>query len=284
MTALVQGPVHAMAQAGTPAGATASPGPHPPRSHSLHATARITAVADAGATRCTVLHGDGPFDPRRLRPRGGRARVCVLGAMSAPHNGDRLRIEVVVGPGADLEIITAAATIALPGPTPAPATWDLIISVADDACLHWLPEPLISTAGSDLLQSTHIDLAPSARLLLTERQILGRAHEPPGNLTSRLTLRRDGHTLLDQQTDYGPSAPCWDGPAVLAGYRIIGQALLIDPELDDSMPHTQILSDSPDNGHAVVTALPGPGRLLTAVAPDARVLHRHLHTVLRRYV
>ncbi|MFF7229227.1 hypothetical protein [Streptomyces sioyaensis] len=39
-----------------------------------------------------VLDGDDPFEPRRLRPRGTEARVCVVGAMSAPLGGDRLRI------------------------------------------------------------------------------------------------------------------------------------------------------------------------------------------------
>ena len=247
--------------------------------HSLVGTARITAIADSGATRLSDLHGDGPFDPRRLRPRSGQARVCIVGAMNAPHNGDRLRIEVTVGPGADLQITSATATVALPGPTPTPATLELIFSVAESACLHWIPKPLISAAGSNLHQNTRIDLAPTARLLLSEHQILGRAHEPTGRLTSRLTVHRDGQTLLDQHTAYGPGAPCWDGPAVLADYRTIGLLLIIDPTIHHP-PETQLLDDDPAGGHAVTIPLPGPGRLLTAVAPNSAALRRHLHTGL----
>ncbi|WP_329259645.1 urease accessory protein UreD [Actinoallomurus sp. NBC_01490] len=246
------------------------------RPHSLRGTARITAIAEAGATRLSDLHGDGPLDPRRLRPRGAQARVCVVGAMNAPHNGDHLRIEVTVGPGADLRVTSATATVALPSPTPAPATLELFFSIAESARLHWLPKPLISAAGSDLHQETRIDLAPTARLLLSEHQILGRAHETTGRLTNRLTVQRCGRTLLDQRTAYGPGAPCWDGPAVLADYRTIGQLLLIDPTIQHPS-EARLLDDDPARGHAVITPLPGPGRLLTAVAPDAAALRRHLY-------
>ncbi len=252
------------------------PGPHD-SPDGLHGTARITAVAESGTTRLPDLHGDGPFAPRRLPPRDGQARVCIVSAMSAPHNGDRLRIEVTLGAGADLRITSAAATIALPGPTPAPATLELIISVAESARLHWTPEPLICAAGSNLRQSTRIDLAPTARLLLSEHQVLGRAHEPTGHLTSRLTVHRDGQTLLDQHTTYGPNAPCWDGPAILAEYRTIGQLLLIDPT-SDHPPEPQLLDGDSADGHAVITPLPGPGRLLTAIAPNSAALRRHFYT------
>ncbi|MFI7616568.1 urease accessory protein UreD [Nonomuraea terrae] len=252
--------------------------------HGLRATARLTAAVEEGATCLPLLSGDGPFDLRRLRSRGGQARVCVVGAMSAPHNGDRLRIEIVVGPGADLEVTSAAATVALPGPVPGHATLDLVLSVADGARLHWLPEPVISAGGSDLRQRIGVDLAPTARLLLGERQILGRAHEPTGRLTSRLTVRRDGRTILDQETAYGPGAPGWDGPAVLAGHRATAQFLLIDPALDTEPAPARFLWDDPAAGHAMITPLPGtPARLLTAMAPDAGPLHparllHHLHS------
>ncbi|NDU72367.1 urease accessory protein UreD, partial [Actinomadura sp. DSM 109109] len=209
--------------------------PAPP-TYGLNATARIEAAAADGTTDLPILHGDGPFSLRRLRPRGSQARVCILNTMSAPHNGDRLHTEVLVGPNAELHVITAAATVALPGPSPEHATHDLTLRVADQASLHWLPEPLISAAGSNLRQHIRIDLAPTARLVLSEQQILGRAHEPTGRLTSRITVRRAGRTLLDQHSAYGPGAPGWDGPAVLAGNRAAGQLLVIDPAYEDHPP------------------------------------------------
>lgn len=246
----------------------------------LHATARIRAEATDGVTDLPLLHGDGPFVLRRLRPRGSQARICTLNTMSAPHNGDRLRIEAVVGPGADLHVISAAATVALPGSAPEHATHDVTLRVADSARLHWLPEPVISAAGSDLRQRIRIDLAGTARLVLSEQQILGRAHEPTGRLASRITVRLGERTLLDQHSTYGPGVPGWDGPAVLAGNRAVGQLLIVDPSYRDHPPDTRILDDVPAPVRGVITPLAGPGVLLTAVAPDAGGLRRCLDAAL----
>ncbi|MFI9582266.1 urease accessory protein UreD [Streptomyces sp. NPDC052236] len=245
---------------------------------SVHATARIVAVAKDVTTTLPVLDGDGPFELRRLRSRGGEARVCVVGAMSAPLGGDRLRIEATAQQGAALHITSAAATLALRGPTSEHATYDVRLTVGEHAQLHWLPKPLISAAGSDLRQTWTVDLARTARLVLREEQILGRTGEPPGHVMSRLTVRRGGRTLLDQQAEYGPGAPGWDGPAVLAGNRAVGQLLIVDPSFEDTPPEAQLLggsSEDSEDGQAALTPLAGSGTLLTAVAPDGLRL-RHL--------
>ncbi|WP_443047577.1 urease accessory protein UreD [Streptomyces sp. KMM 9044] len=102
----------------------------------LQATARITAATRGGITSLPVLEGDGPFELRRLRSRGTEARVCVVGAMSAPLGGDRLRIEAVARPGAVLHITSAAATLALRGCTVEHATYDVQLTVEEHAELH----------------------------------------------------------------------------------------------------------------------------------------------------
>lgn len=241
----------------------------------VHATARITATSEAGATTLPVLHGEGPFDLRWNHPCGNQARVCVIGAMGAPLGGDRLRIEATAGHGAHLQITTAAATLALRGSTPEHATYDVHLTVAERASLHWLPQPLISAARSNLRQSCTIDLAPTARLVLREEQVLGRTGEPPGRLSTRLTLRHGGRLLLDQQTSYGPDAPGWDGPAVMAGHRTAGQILIVDPAYAQRPPEVRLLGDDPAHGQAVLTPLAGPALLVTALAPDTPRL-RHL--------
>ncbi len=241
----------------------------------VRATARVTAAARAGATVLPVLDGDGPFEFRRLRSRGTEARVCVVGAMSAPLGGDRLRIEATARQGASLHITSAAATLALRGPTAAHATYDVHLTVAEHAELRWLPKPLISAAGSNLRQTWTIDLAPTARLVLREEQVLGRMGEPPGHVATRLTVRRGGHVLLEQEADYGPGAPGWDTPAVLGHHRTTGQILLVDPDFDENPREPQVLTESPEDGQAVLTPLAGPATLITALAPDGLRL-RHI--------
>ncbi|MEW1748670.1 urease accessory protein UreD [Streptomyces angustmyceticus] len=255
----------------------------------LCATARLVARADAasGTTRLPVLDGDGPFALRRIRGHGDQARVCVVGAMSAPLGGDRLGIDATAEAGSALHLTSAAATVALPGRTGEHACYDVWLTVGDGARLDWLPEPLISAAGSDLRMTTTVELAPTARLVLREEQVLGRTGEETGTLRSRLTVRRGGRTLLDQETAYGPGAPGWDTSAVLGGHRAVGQLLVVGPEFEESPAEVRLLGDAAGDeapggtGQGVLAPLAGAGALATAVAPDALRLRRLLDEAAR---
>ncbi|WP_326676030.1 urease accessory protein UreD [Streptomyces sp. NBC_01237] len=247
---------------------------------SVRATARIVAAPDGrGSTALPVLESDGPLALRRTRSVvGSCARVTVVGAMSAPLGGDRLTIEARVEDGARLTVDSAAATVALPGagPDAEPASYELKLSVGEGAELRWLPEQLISAYGSELRMATRVELAATARLVLREEQILGRHGESTGDLATRLTVRRAGRPLLDQQIAYGPGVPGgWDGAAVLGGHRAIGQLLVVDPYFEDAPARPGLIGDT-----AAVTPLAGPAVLVTAVAADARLLRGVLDAAL----
>ncbi|WP_432149954.1 urease accessory protein UreD [Streptomyces sp. bgisy029] len=248
---------------------------------SVHATARLRADPDGrGFTALPLLESAGPLALRRTRsPHSERARVTVVGAMSAPLNGDRLAIEAEAADGARLTVDAAAATVALPGARSAtgPSAYDIHLTVGERATLHWLPEQLISAHGSNLHQTTRVQLAATARLLLREEQILGRHGEPTGALTTRLTVHRAGRPLLDQQLAYGPGASGgWDGPAVLGGHRAVGQLLLAEPSFEDAPLPARLLGPT-----AALTPLAGPAVLVTAVAADARLLRGILDEAMR---
>lgn len=244
----------------------------------VEATARIRAVADGrGGTALPLLTGEGPLALRRTRSAGPQeAHVTLVGAMSAPLGGDRLAVEAVVEPGAVLRVGSAAATVSLPGGTGERAYYDVRLTVGEGAELHWLPEPLIAAGGSDLRMTTTVELAPGARLVLREEQILGRVGEQPGRLTTRLTVRLAGRPLLDQELSFGPDVPGWPGSAVLHTHRAAGQLLLVDPEYADKPLSARILSADPAEGEAVLTPLAGPAALVTAVAPDGLRVRRLL--------
>lgn len=264
------------AAAPAPAGDLPTTRAHPT---GVRATARLRATHNGRTTTLPLLHSDGPFHLRRLRPRGERARVCVLGAMSAPLGGDRLALDVTAEARTRLEVTTSAATIALRGPTTDPATYDVRLTVGEHASLHWLPQPLISARGSTLHQTYRVELAATSRLLLREEQLLGRTAEPSGHLSTRLTVRRDGRPVLDQHTVYGAPAPAWDGPSVLGGHRATGQLLLVDPE-PVPLPEPVLLGD-PERGQCVLAPLAdGTALLATAVAPTPTLLRDLLDTAL----
>ncbi|MFC5147718.1 urease accessory protein UreD [Streptomyces aureoversilis] len=250
--------------------------PAPPQGAGLLASARIVAVADGrGGTALPVLDGGGPFALRRLRSPGAEARVCLVGAMSAPLGGDVLTLTAEVEDGAVVHFSTTAATIALPGRTGAPAAYNVYIRVGDGAELRWLPEPLISACGGELRMTTRIELAPTARLVFREEQILGRAGERPGRLTARLTVRHGGRPLYDQELSYGPGVPGWDGGAVLGGHRAAGQLLVVNPAFAAAPVAPRVLGPA-----AVLAPLAGPAAVVSAVAPDGLQLRTVLETGL----
>ncbi|TGB14216.1 urease accessory protein UreD [Streptomyces sp. MZ04] len=244
----------------------------------VRATARIAARGnERGGTDLPVLDGEGPLAVRRTRSAGTGAHVTLVGAMSAPLGGDRLTVEAAAHAGARLRVGSAAATLALPGQSKEPARYDVRITVGDDAELSWLPEQLISVRDSELCVTTRAELAASASLVLREEQVLGRTGEDPGRLTSRLTVRRAGRPLLDQELSCGPGAPGgWDGPAVLAGHHAIGQLVVVRPEFERDKPGPALLGEA-----TVRMPLAGPAVLVTVVAPDALRVRRALDEALR---
>ncbi|WP_078910192.1 urease accessory protein UreD [Streptomyces sp. NRRL S-87] len=287
MTAPAAVPAPAPAYAPTPASAAAPAavpvppdGPAVPHGYGVSATARIRAVPDGrGGTALPLLAGDGPLALRRTRGPGPGAQATLVGAMSAPLGGDRLAVEAEVAAGAALTVTSAAATIALPGRDGAPARYDVRLAVEEAAELRWLPEPLICARGSRLYTRTVAELAPSARLLLREEQVLGRAAEEPGLLTSRLRVTRAGRPLLDQELSCGPGAAAgWDGPAVLGGHRAIGQLLVVDPRFEADPVTPRMLGE-----YAAVTPLAGPAVLVTVLAPDGLRLRALLDGARRAY-
>lgn len=243
----------------------------------VRAVARIRATPDGrGGTSLPVLESDGPLALRRTRSSGDEARVMLVGAMSGPLGGDCFGVEAEVAGGARVRVGSAAATLALPGQHQDAARYDVRLTVADGGELHWLPEPLISARGSDLYVTSRVDLAPGARLVLREEQVLGRVGEEPGRLTSRVVVRVGGRVVLDQELACGTGAPGgWDGPAVLAGHRAVGQLVVVQPEFDEKPVAARVLGE-----YASLVPLAGPAALVTAVAPDGLRLRRVLDEAL----
>ncbi|MEU9336404.1 urease accessory protein UreD [Streptomyces sp. NPDC048290] len=241
------------------------------------ATARIVARRDGrGGTALPVLAGEGPLALRRTRGDADCARVTLVGAMSGPLGGDRFTVRAEVAEGARLRVGSAAATLALPGQGTRDARYRVMLDVAAGAELRWLPEQLISAAGSELYVTTVAEVSPAGRLVLREEQVLGRAGEQPGRLVSRLTVRVGGRCVLDQELDCGPGAPPgWDGPAGLGGYRAVGQLIVVRPEFASAPVPARVLGDT-----AAVLPLAGPAVLVGAVAPDALRLRTVLDQAL----
>jgi urease accessory protein len=217
-------------------------------------------------TRLTVLQGAVPLLPRRTVAAGPGATVHLVGGAAGPLGGDDLRLDVEVGAGADLCIRTVAATIVLPGTGPS----RLVVhaGVAAGARLRWLPEPLVSVAGSSHDTVTRLDVADGGVAVWREELVCGRYGEPPGAVRLDTTVRYAGRTLYRHRLAVG--APGWDSPAVLGTARATGTLLLVN-DLPATVP--------PATPGCAALPLAGPGLLFTAVADDPRAVRTALDSV-----
>lgn len=245
----------------------------------MKATARITAVADAGRTRLVTLKSEPPLLVRRTghRQADSEVEVHLVGGAAGPLGGDRLRVEVTVAPGARLCVRTVAASLALPGPPAARSILDIRASVAAGGSLRWLPEPLIVAKGCDHLSSSSVDLEEDASLVWREELVCGRHGEEPGDARLESTVRHAGRTIVRQDLAVGPRAAGWSGPAVLGGGRATGTLLAVSPMWMEKPPEPASLGP----GAAWMPLAGGPAALACAVGDDPREVRAALDSALR---
>ena len=158
------------------------------------------------------------------------ARVCVAAGAAGPIGGDRLRLDVHVGPGSALVLSEASATLLLPGRDGARSRTDFRIHVDSAATLILLPEPIIAAHGCDHLNDVRVELAADARLVMREELLLGRHGEGPGRVRQRIRVLRTDAPVYSQDLELGTATAA--APAVADGHRAIGSLLVVDPTLD----------------------------------------------------
>jgi urease accessory protein len=232
----------------------------------MRAYARVLAVADGrGTTRLDTLRSEPPLVLRRTGPD----TVHLVGAAAGPLDGDDLRLDVEVRAGARLCLRTVAASVALPGRHGTPSRFTVTAQVSSGASLYWLPEPLITAAGSHHVMTAAVELADGATLLWRDELICGRYGEDPGDATVGLSVRLAGRALLHQSLSVGPGSESWSGPAVLGGAKATGSLLRVAPNRPVQPP--AVLGPT-----AVLVPLDPTGSLVTATADDAYTLRRYL--------
>jgi urease accessory protein len=188
--------------------------------------------------------------------------------------GDRLRLEVEVGPFSTLVLREVSSTLLLPGVSGEESLTEVNVRVGEGATFVWLPEPVIAAHGCRHRMDVRVALQTGARLLLREELVLGRHGEEPGDLSQRLRLRLDGSPLYDQELAVGPGAEGWSGAAVTAGHRTLGSVVVVDPVWGEGFgerPPAVTLE-----GEAALMPLAVPATLLSALAPDTVELRRRL--------
>lgn len=202
---------------------------------------RIRVAAEGGETRVTDSYARAPFHylpPSRRK--GDLPRLTIVNSSGGVLGGDRLEVEVEVGAGAALSLRTQAATKIYRSER-GPARSDCRFRLAEGAFLDYFPDEIIPFAGSDYAQTSEIDLAPGASMLLAEVVCAGRIARGERFAFNRLVLdltcsAAGSCRRLRDRADLRPREGRWESEAILGEASIWGSFYLLRAEpLDASL-------------------------------------------------
>jgi urease accessory protein len=219
-----------------------------PETVGVKAEAQLTVERDAaGRSVVRTLRSAAPLT---LIPVRGQPVVHLVNSAASPLGGDDLTLTVRVGPHACLTLAGIAASVALPGPHGEKSRSTVHIELSEGATLDYLPEPTVITRRARHESLLTAALAEGAHLRTRETLVLGRANEPPGELTTALHVTRCGRPVLRQQLTVTRDA--------LMGKRVLATTL-----------STADTSDTASGEWWSRTRLAAGGTLTTAIADDA---------------
>lgn len=211
---------------------------------------RTRLVVDAAPGRPRVrseISGD-PSLPC-LRPiivdsSAGYARVCLMPEGALLLAGDRIRLEVTLGPGVHLELVEPAGTVAY-DMRGGDAAWDVHLYLAERATLVWAGEPFVVAGGARVARRTDVRLGGGARLAVRETVVLGRHQERSGALTQHWSAQdADGAPILVEEVCLDETA---HRPGILGGNRVLGSVVALGFDLPaDVVPEGRL--DLEDRG------------------------------------
>jgi urease accessory protein len=191
-------------------------------------TTRIEVSGDPARPRCLLRAG--LLVPRLLPAADGGVRVALVASTALLLAGDRVVVEVSVGPGLRLDVTEVAGTVAY-AMRGAGARWDARVELGAGAGLTWAGLPFVVADGARVCRATDVDLGLGAAAALRETLVLGRTGQEGGVLDTRTRVRLDGRPLLAESLRLDPRAR--RDPTALAGARCLDTVTLIGHRLVD---------------------------------------------------
>ena len=167
---------------------------------------------------------------------------CVL-------QGDRLALEVTLGPGARAHVATQSAT-KIHTMDANYAAQAQVFMLDEGAYLEFLPEPLIPHRQSRFASDTRITLHPTASLLCSEIVQPGRKHHHPDECFGATVLslattaaRPGGSPLFIEKLLLEPSRHPMRQTGVMDGFDVFGNVILCTPAETADRIHARVGAD-----------------------------------------
>ena len=156
--------------------------------------------------------------------------------------GDRLALDITLGSGAQAHVTTQSAT-KIHAMDANYAAQTQTITLADDAYLEFLPDPVIPHRRARFISDTRISVAPTATLLFSEIIQPGRKHHHPDECfgatvmsISTSAARPDGRTLFTEKLVIEPQRYPMRQTGVMDSFDVFGNVILCTPK-DECRSH-----------------------------------------------
>jgi urease accessory protein len=150
--------------------------------------------------------------------------------------GDRLALDITLGPRAQAHVTTQSAT-KIHAMDANYAAQTQIITLADDAYLEFLPEPVIPHRQARFVSDTQIYIAPSATLLFSEIIQPGRKHHHPDECFGATVIsiatsaaRPDGRGLFAEKLLIEPQRYAMRQTGVMDSFDVFANVILCTPK------------------------------------------------------
>jgi len=206
---------------------------------------------------------------------GTASVVSILNPTGAVLGGDRLRIDVVVGPSAHAVLTTPSAT-RIHRTDGAVAEQDVDLRVAAGGVLEWVPDHTIPHEGSAFRQRVRARVGPGATLVFVDAFAVGRVARGEcwrfAHLESGITVTDDaGRLCHDRFVLKGDGR--WGGLGYTEGAPYVATIVVIaDVALDDLAAGLEARLGAIDGVRAGVARLPRRGLLVRCLAGSAPAL------------
>lgn len=195
--------------------------------------------------------------------------------------GDRARMQFTFAPQSCAHLTTQAAE-KIHSMTANCAVQQLSFSLGAGAYVEYCPEPTILFPGARFAQNIEVTLEPEARLFLSEMFLSHRAATDRSfdAVATQVQVRQTNADLLVRERSLvQPPSSRLDGPGVLGGHQIWGQALLVGPAIPATWSQQlhELLCTEPNliGGATLLPYARGIG--VKVVGSDAPAIRRALH-------
>jgi urease accessory protein len=150
--------------------------------------------------------------------------------------GDRLALDIALAPGAQAHVTSQSAT-KIHAMDANYAAQTQTITLADDAYLEFLPDPVIPHRQARFVSDTQITVAPSATLLFSEIIQAGRKHHHPDECFGATVMsmstaagRPDGCILFAEKLVIEPERYAMRQTGVMDSFDVFANVVLCTPK------------------------------------------------------